>query len=36
LGINDNRIAELHVYKSPDSLQPRLELSLSPSDASSA
>jgi crossover junction endodeoxyribonuclease RusA len=35
LGINDNRIVELHVYKSPDSLQPRLELSLSPSDASS-
>ncbi|HJU04910.1 MAG TPA: RusA family crossover junction endodeoxyribonuclease [Nitrospiraceae bacterium] len=32
LGINDNRIVELHVYKSPGSMQPRLELSLSPSD----
>lgn len=32
LGINDNRIIELHVYKSPGTGQPRLELSLSPSD----
>ena len=35
LGVNDNRIVELHVYKSPGTSQPRLELSLSTSDASS-
>jgi crossover junction endodeoxyribonuclease RusA len=32
LGINDNRIVELHVYKSPGATMPRLELFLYPSD----
>jgi crossover junction endodeoxyribonuclease RusA len=30
LGLNDNRIVEIHLYKEQDSTNPRIEVSLSP------
>lgn len=30
LGINDNRILEIHLYKARDSVHPRIEITLSP------